>query len=672
MDFKSLRSDKLKLTQEEFANLYGISIQEVQELDKTGKPDMDLIVKIATKSGLDFNTILSYEKPRVKPISAKDTWEKTNFTKKSLSGYLNSALEQMDIPDDMQKNYIDDLEIGIMSKFVKPTVAIVGRSDTGKSTLINSLIGAEKMPAKWTPTTSTAVYVKHIKDRPAFIHDEAWIFKRECGNEKFWNSKRLYDEKYCEKWKVAGGDLSLLETYSTRQGGGLKTEAGSAVVFVDAPILLNCDIIDLPGYGTETASDDVITAKTAAHADVLIYLSLASGFLRIEDIEYLKNNVRTLPVLEKKGENGLKPLANLFVVASHADSVDNGNEISLANILKSGCERYMSTLSDSYWKSRAEESGYDYSPAVIQSRFFTYTTDIPALCEKFRNNLEAVLETIPEIVDAQCQEIKETGKVRGAEGHHQKNVADHPEDQGDPDNIKFYKSRKEHLEKGHNGDFHNSSDAPKIDKDKMLKKTNSKRVFRNEIKGIGIAAAIGIGVGFTIGFAVSLAQTGVTPDSIKYALVNGGKSGLSSGIQSTIGYGIGRTVGQLASQALTGVFSNVGLEITENIAKMCNMGAVGAITIGVFSTVQFVKLVCKGESLKTAAIQVGKQALFSLSLLVVSITAQGIFGGPSGIIVSVGVGVIFVTYTIADTVHQRNYSEKLRVYMIEKCKPIFA
>ena len=112
--------------------------------------------------------------------------------------------------------------------------------------------------------------------------------------------------------------------------------------------------------------------------------------------------------------------------------------------------------------------------------------------------------------DAQCQEIKETGKVRGAEGHHQKNVADHPEDQGDPDNIKFYKSRKEHLEKGHNGDFHNSSDAPKIDKDKMLKKTNSKRVFRNEIKGIGIAAAIGIGVGFTIGFAVSLAQTGVT------------------------------------------------------------------------------------------------------------------------------------------------------------------
>lgn len=405
MDFKSLRSDKLKLTQEEFANIYEVSIQEVQELDKTGKPDMDLIVKIANKTGLDFNTILSYEKPRVKPIRVKDTWEKTNFTKKSLSGYLNSALEQMDIPDFMRKNYIDDLEIGIMSKFVKPTVAIVGRSDTGKSTLINSLIDAEKMPAKWTPTTSTAVYVKHIKDRPNFIHDEAWIFKSECEGEKFWNAKRLYDEEYCERWKIAGGDLSLLETYSTRQGGGLKTDAGSAVVFVDAPILLNCDIIDLPGYGTETTSDDVITAKTAAQADILIYLSLASGFLRIEDIEYLKNNVRTLPVLEKKGDNELKPLANLFVVASHADSVDNGNEISLDNILKNGCTRFLTTLSDEYWKERSEKSGYNYTSDVIQNCFFTYTTDIPALCDKFRNSLEVVMETIPEIVDKECKEL---------------------------------------------------------------------------------------------------------------------------------------------------------------------------------------------------------------------------------------------------------------------------
>lgn len=274
--------------------------------------------------------------------------------------------------------------------------------------------------------------------------------------------------------------------------------------------------------------------------------------------------------------------------------------------------------------------------------------------------------------DEQRQEIKDTGKVRGAEGHHQKNVADHPEDQGDPDNIKFYKSRKEHLEEGHDGNFQNESDADKIDKDKMLQKTNGKRVFRNELRGLGIAAAIGVGVGFTIGFAVSLAQTGITPDSIKYAFVNGGKAGVTSGIQSVVGYGLGRTVGQLASNALEGMLSNIGIEITENISKMCSMGAIGAITIAVFSTVQLIRLIRNGESLKSAAIQVGKQALFSLSLLAVSIAAQGIFGGPAGIIVSVSIGIIFITYSVADAVHQRHYSERLRVYMIDKCKPCFA
>lgn len=272
---------------------------------------------------------------------------------------------------------------------------------------------------------------------------------------------------------------------------------------------------------------------------------------------------------------------------------------------------------------------------------------------------------------AQRKEIKETGRVRKAEGHHGKNVADHPKDQGNPDNIKFYKSRKEHLEQGHGGDFHNESDAPYIDKDKMLKKTNGKRVFKNELCGVGVAAAIGAGVGFTLGFAVSLAQSNVTPESLKFALAEGGKDGASSGVQAVVGYGIGRTLGQTAANGLEGILSNAGLVITDNISKMCSMGAVGSITIAVFSTYQFVKLLHNGMATKEAAVQVGKQALFSLSLLSVSIAAQGIWGGPAGLIVSISTGVLFITYSIADIVHQRHYSQYIREYMIEKCKPSF-
>ena len=103
-----------------------------------------------------------------------------------------------------------------------------------------------------------------------------------------------------------------------------------------------------------------------------------------------------------------------------------------------------------------------------------------------------------------------------------------------------------------------------------------------------------------------------------------------------------------------------------NISKMCTMGTVGAITVAVFSTVQFVKLIYRGECLKSAAIQVGKQALFSLSLLAISIAAQGMWGGPAGIIVSIGTGIVIVSYTIADAVHQRTFAEECHIKTIEE------
>lgn len=223
------------------------------------------------------------------------------------------------------------------------------------------------------------------------------------------------------------------------------------------------------------------------------------------------------------------------------------------------------------------------------------------------------------------------------------------------------------IKKDENGNAYVDHEAmDKVMEDTGIKGKVKNAIRKNEIQGLASAVAIGAGIGFTIGFAVSLAQSGITPDSVKYAFVNGGKSGVASGVQSVVGYGIGRTIGQIATNAIEGVLSNAGLEITANISKMCTMGTVGAITVAVFSTVQFVKLIYHGECLKSAAIQVGKQALFSLSLLAISIAAQGMWGGPAGIIVSIGTGIVIVSYTIADAVHQRTFAEECHIKTIEE------
>ncbi len=57
MNFKSLREDKLKLTQEQFAEVYGLELSVVQELEKNNEPGLTLIQEIIKKTGLSFEEI---------------------------------------------------------------------------------------------------------------------------------------------------------------------------------------------------------------------------------------------------------------------------------------------------------------------------------------------------------------------------------------------------------------------------------------------------------------------------------------------------------------------------------------------------------------------------------------------------------------------------------------
>lgn len=212
--------------------------------------------------------------------------------------------------------------------------------------------------------------------------------------------------------------------------------------------------------------------------------------------------------------------------------------------------------------------------------------------------------------------------------------------------------------------------------EQVMKSNGEVRKFKiakvkKELSGLGIATAIGFGIGFGLGVVCTLAQAGIHPDSFKYAIVAGARMGLETGVQSIIGYGIGRTIGQLASNAMQGLLKNIGMTLTDNVVKMCNMGAIGVLTIAVFSAISFVRMIKKGESIKSAAIKVGLEALFSLSLLALSIAAQGIWGGYAGLIVSVSTGIIVMTYGVVDIVHTNKFRERVREYTIDKCIPAF-
>ena len=294
------------------------------------------------------------------------------------------------------------------------------------------------------------------------------------------------------------------------------------------------------------------------------------------------------------------------------------------------------------------------------------------------------------VTPEQQRELLEQGKIRYFEGHHINSVDARPDLQANPDNVipleerRFDDGPRNHFA-AHNNNWRNPTEGQMIDQNQILIETNNKRVLekrteirneqtkiiKNELSGIGIAIAIGFGFGFTIGFVVSLAQNGLSAESARIAAITGIQYGAKTAVIGGISYGLARTIGGVASGAITNTLSNLGIVVTNNIAKMCSMGAIGMLSIVIFSTYQFSQLKRMGYSNKDALVRVGKQAAFSLTVLFVSIVAQGVWGGPAGIIVSTSIVLIFISYMTIQTAHNRIISEKIQLYTINKCCPSY-
>lgn len=276
-------------------------------------------------------------------------------------------------------------------------------------------------------------------------------------------------------------------------------------------------------------------------------------------------------------------------------------------------------------------------------------------------------EQYKKLVENYCEKI---------EYHHRESISSNPQKQSMPDNIEPLKTSAhdaKHLdEETGRINYKKPLNENPLNRKQDLKKANSNRVAKNELCGLGLAVAIGAGIGLTIGFITTLAQSGVTPDSLRIAAAEGVRAGVESGSLAAVSYGIGRTLGEVATKAITGAMGNLGIGIGENIVKMVNMGVVGTMTTIVFSVYQFIKFKLNGVETLEALIQVGKQALFSMSLLAVSIAAQGIWGGAAGIIVSISIGILLIIYSAGDAIHQRHIAEEIRIYTVNECYPVFA
>ena len=396
---KQFRELKLKMSQKTLAEKLGIKEEELISIENDDIEDISpkFIRILADAVGVRMGSIYDYQP--FETIKIKDNWSKNKKIKQDITRLVREEkkkiLDQHGEIDEIK--YVDEIENSIFYSIRKPRIALMGMSDAGKSSFINSIIGVDKMPVSWTPTTSIAVYIMHISDRPSFINDEALIFKFNDEEKNEFDINKLNDEQYCNKFKLASGNADILQKYGIRQGSTDSIEeAGYAIVYIDSDILRLCDIIDLPGFGTgDRENDDILSEKVKNHTDILVYMSQATGFLRGVDIEFLKCAIKSIPVLENK-ENNIYPLENLFIIGSQAHNV--GNKEGIKDILTHGCSRLYNNIPDEIWKDKKDISGFDYSEEILNKRFYSYTTDRKDLRVDFEEAFKSLLEKLPSII----------------------------------------------------------------------------------------------------------------------------------------------------------------------------------------------------------------------------------------------------------------------------------
>jgi transcriptional regulator with XRE-family HTH domain len=294
----------------------------------------------------------------------------------------------VDIPD------ISDLLTLLDRLAEKPRIAFFGDFDAGKSTLVNTLLGQQSIPTSYQPETALITYIRHTDDRPAWLQEDV-IVLNEGYRPELWR-----DEAHCLAHKVVAGGVDTLRTHGSNKGTA-PTDSGAmyAVVFLDAPILRSCSIVDLPGTGND-ARDELIATSEFPY-EVAVFADQARGFMNQTALLRLGAVIKGLPPIETL-DTDLPPLSNLFVVATHA-SADISDEVLSAEILSGARGRAWRQFAESVIEERSEATGQSITQEDFEGRFFVFYRELAKRREPLLQAIEGLLSSaLPRAVAAEA------------------------------------------------------------------------------------------------------------------------------------------------------------------------------------------------------------------------------------------------------------------------------
>ncbi len=174
------------------------NLDEALVAAKSWTPSTDVKGATTTNATRHFDLGDPYETLRARSLLLKDYLEKAGS-----STAIRGIPENMPNPGAVYE-LLDRIDC-------KPNVVLSGAFDVGKSTIINWMMDSgDCLPTKYQPTTAIITFIRHVRDKPAWLADDAVILKRG------FDTTRWRDHKHVRQNQVASGSIKTLFQYGTQ------------------------------------------------------------------------------------------------------------------------------------------------------------------------------------------------------------------------------------------------------------------------------------------------------------------------------------------------------------------------------------------------------------------------------------------------------------------------
>lgn len=426
IDLRGAR-EKAGLSQAELAARLKLSEAQISRYEQDpGTIPTELLFRWAQALGTDIYTLMASAIPLPPPVDAGDPYRQLHRNLSLLEQYVtdSSPSGELNIPNAPPTP--EDIRKQIDRYRQKPNLVLVGRFDSAKSYLANTLMGGKILPSQPQPATKVITFVRHIDDRPVWFQEQVAILaedfwpRGEKGNQ-FFDLTLLNSQRWFERHCIKAGSLDILQQHGVHDHlSETKNEGHSAIVYVDSLFLKSCNIVDFPGYSDQAdqKSEDSKKANSAVQiADLLLYTSPVIGFMNGEDFTRLKPLLKVLPSPESYDED-FPTLGNLFIIGTQANPTIS--DLNISSALEIGSLRLYKDLNESVLEERSTRLKRPIKRENLQMRFFAFWAETPRRWENLKEELISVLgQSLPKArknrIDNEINLLKSTASKDIAE-----------------------------------------------------------------------------------------------------------------------------------------------------------------------------------------------------------------------------------------------------------------